>query len=107
MYHYYLTPPTTQSTDTIYVVDAHNDSLATWLKSRLGCERISRQTAIDVDRTHRHTGRGTAWAQSVEVVHQIEAQGYDDHVMLKAAIDDAADATLESCDFYREMDAEL
>ena len=107
MRHYYLTPSTTQSTDTVFVIDADDHDGAAYLVDRMRCERITRQTALGVDRTHRHTGRGSAWAKPSELVHQAEAQGYPDYILLRATIDDAADATQEAIAYYRGMDDSL
>jgi hypothetical protein len=92
MRHYFLTPPTPTSVDTIYVVDAADTESAAYLVSRLGCERITRKVAERVDRAHRHTGRGSAWAGCKKI-------GYDDNVILGSV-----DATQDTIDFYREQD---
>jgi hypothetical protein len=102
MHHYYLASANATSTDTIYVVDATDRESAGYLVERLGCERVTREQALRVDRCHRHTGRGTAWAQSEGRVNQAGAAGYRDAVQLRAAIADAADGTLETIDFYLE-----
>jgi hypothetical protein len=101
VYRYYLTPPTTQSTDTIHVIDASDHDSAAYLVQRLGCERITRRVAFDVDRCHRHTGRGSAWAQPQGLVRQVDG-------VLAADASDivrAAEATLDMIAFYREEDA--
>lgn len=96
MYHYYLTPATTSSIDTIFVVDASDEDSAQYLRERLGYERITRSVAIDVDRTHRHTGRGSAWAKP-EVQYPTDT--------LAEIIAAAAEATEETIRFSRENDA--
>jgi hypothetical protein len=102
VYRYFLTPAIPTSTDTIYVVEADDADSAAYLVARLGCERVTREQALRVDGCHRHTGRGTAWAQSEGRVNQAGAAGYRDAVQLRAAIADAADGTLETIDFYPE-----
>ena len=106
MYRYFSTPPTPTRTDTIYVVEADDADSAAYLVARLGCERVTREQALRVDRCHRHTGRGTAWAQSEGRVKQAGAARYRDAVQLRSAIAAAADATLEAIDFCRERNAE-
>jgi hypothetical protein len=101
LYRYYLTPPTAQSTDTIYVIDSSDHDSAAYIVRRLGCERITRRVAFDVDRCPRHTGRGSAWAQESGLVRQIDG-------ILAANASDlerAAEATLDMIDFNRQEDA--
>ncbi len=79
----------------MYVVDARDRDSAAYLVERLGCERISRAQAIDIDRVHRHTGKGSAWAvgsygnSGPTLTHQIDA---------------ASAATRETIAYYRAMD---
>jgi len=99
-YHYYLSPPSAASMDTIFVVDARDQKSAGYLTRRLGCERITRREAFRVDRCHRQTGRGSAWAHEAGRVRR----GDDIRAADASDIERAADATLETVEFYREQD---
>ena len=107
MFRYYLTPSSARSTDTIYVVDAHDKDSAAYLVSHLGCERIPRARAIRIDRAHRHAGRGSTWAQPEGRLHQAAAANSPAAVLLKAAIEDAAAGTQETIRYCRARDTFL
>lgn len=102
---YYLSHPrASQGIDTIYVLDADDEEGACYLCERIGAKSITRQYAIRLARVHGVSGRGAAWCRSEDRSHQPDASDVGDHLMIQAAIDDAAAATAALIRCHREMD---